>query len=93
MCSRWPGRWKACWPGVPEPAVDPRLARRRFERAAASYAGASRLESEIGARMLERLDYVKLAPRRVLDAGSGPQRDARLLVKRYRGAEILALDF
>ncbi len=73
--------------------MDARLARRRFERAAAGYAKASRLESEIGARMLERLDYVKLAPRRVLDAGSGPQRDARLLAKRYRGAEILALDF
>ena len=72
------GRWKASSRTVPEPAVvDARLARRRFERAAASYAGASRLEAEIGARMLERLDYVKLAPRRVLDAGSGPGRDAR----------------
>ena len=43
--------------------------------------------------MLERLDYVKLAPRRVLDAGSGPQREARLLARRYRGAEVIALDF
>jgi malonyl-CoA O-methyltransferase len=71
--------------------VDARLARRRFERAAATYASASRLEAEIGARMLERLDYVKLAPRRVLDAGSGPPQ--RSLGKRYPGAEILALDF
>jgi len=77
---------------VPEPAaVDARLARRRFERAAKSYAGASRLESEIGARMLERLDYMKLAPRRVLDAGSGPPQ--RLLGKRYPQAEVIALDF
>ncbi len=76
---------------MPDPVVDARLARRRFERAAGSYARASRLESEIGARMLERLDYVKLAPRRVLDAGSGPE--ARLLAKRYRGAQVLALDF
>jgi malonyl-CoA O-methyltransferase len=30
---------------------------RHFERAAGSYAKASRLEAEIGARMLERLDY------------------------------------
>jgi malonyl-CoA O-methyltransferase len=72
--------------------IDARLARRRFERAAAGYAEASRLESEIGARMLERLDYVKLAPRRVLDAGSGPLRDARKLARRYRGAEVFALD-
>ncbi len=43
--------------------------------------------------MLERLNYVKIAPRRVLDAGSGPARDARALAKRYRKADVLALDF
>ena len=43
--------------------------------------------------MLERLDYVKLAPLRVLDAGSGPQREARRLARRYRAADVLALDF
>ena len=73
------------------PLVDARIARRRFERAAATYSQAARLEEEIGARMLERLDYVKLAPRRVLDAGSGPPQ--RALGKRYPGAEIVALDF
>ena len=81
---------------MPNPAVaaiDPRLARRRFERAAATYAGASRLEQEIGARMLERLDYMKRVPRRVLDAGSGPGRDARLLARRYPDAQVLAVDF
>jgi malonyl-CoA O-methyltransferase len=79
---------------VPDPAaVDARLARRRFERAAASYAGASRLEAEIGARMLERLDYMKLSPRRILDAGSGPGRDGGPLAKRYPQAQVIALDF
>jgi malonyl-CoA O-methyltransferase len=78
---------------VPESGVDGRAARRRFERAAQTYAGASRLETEIGARMLERLDYVKLAPRRVLDAGSGPGRDVRGLAKRFPQAQVIALDF
>src|SRR6187402_1754694 len=41
--------------------------------------------------MLERLDYMKLAPGRVLDAGSGPPQ--RVLGKRYPKAEIVALDF
>lgn len=41
--------------------------------------------------MLERLDYIKLAPRRVLDAGSGPPR--RDLGKRYPRASVFALDF
>jgi malonyl-CoA O-methyltransferase len=72
-------------------AIDRRAARRRFERAAHSYARFSRLESEVAARMLERLDYVRLAPRRILDAGSGPPR--RDLRKRYPRAVAIALDF
>ena len=43
--------------------------------------------------MLDRLDYVRLAPRRVLDAGCGPGRDARALAMRYRASEVVALDF
>ena len=43
--------------------------------------------------MLERLDYVKLAPRRVLDAGSGPARDAKALMRRYPRAQYLAVDY
>ena len=41
--------------------------------------------------MLERLDLVKLAPRRVLDAGSGPPQ--RTLIKRYPGKLVIAVDF
>jgi malonyl-CoA O-methyltransferase len=76
---------------VPDAGLNSRIARRHFERAAGSYAKASRLEAEIGARMLERLDYVKLVPRRVLDAGSGPPQ--RVLGKRYPAAEVIAFDF
>ena len=43
--------------------------------------------------MLERLDYVRLAPRTVLDAGSGPLREARLLARRYPAARVVATDF
>ena len=74
-------------------ALDVRAARRRFERAAAEYEGAARLESEVGARLRERLDYVKVAPRRVLDAGSGPGREALALAKRFPGKEVIALDY
>jgi len=76
---------------APSPGIDRRAARRRFERAARTYAAASRLEAEVSARMLERLDYVRLAPRRVLDAGSGPPR--RELATRYPQASVVALDF
>jgi malonyl-CoA O-methyltransferase len=73
------------------PRIDARAARRRFERAAGTYEKSSPLESEVAARMLERLDYVKIAPRLILDAASGPPR--RTLAKRYRTAEVVALDF
>jgi malonyl-CoA O-methyltransferase len=73
------------------PEIDRRAARRRFERAAPTYTEAARLEAEVAARMLERLDYMKLAPRRILDAASGPP--GRALAKRYAGAQVLALDF
>jgi malonyl-CoA O-methyltransferase len=76
---------------APFPAPDRRTARRRFERAASTYTAASRLEAEVGGRMLERLDYVKLAPRCILDAGSGPPQ--RVLAKRYPKSEVVALDF
>ena len=43
--------------------------------------------------MLERLDYVRVAPRRILDAGAGTAREARRLAARYRDASLIALDF
>ena len=73
--------------------IDRRAARRRFGRAAAGYEAAARLETEVGARLRERLDYVKIAPRRILDAGSGPGREARSLASRYREADVVALDY
>ena len=71
--------------------IDRTSARRRFERAAATYAKPPASKARSRARMLERLDYVKLAPRRILDAASGPPR--RALGKRYPGARVIALDF
>ncbi|MDH4094824.1 MAG: methyltransferase domain-containing protein [Betaproteobacteria bacterium] len=73
--------------------IDARAARRRFDRAAAGYLGAARLELEVGERMLERLDYVRLAPACILDAGCGPAPQAEALARRYPGARLLALDF
>ncbi len=73
--------------------IDARAARRRFDRAAATYRGAARIETEVGTRMLERLDYVRVAPARILDAGSGPAPQAAALGRRYPKARLVALDF
>ena len=72
--------------------VDKRQVRRAFERAAASYDAAAVLQREVVDRMLERLDYIKQAPARILDAGAGTGYGTRLLSNRYPKAQIVALD-
>jgi malonyl-CoA O-methyltransferase len=73
-------------------SLDWRLIRRRFDRAALCYDRAAVLQREAGARMLERLDLVKLQPRRVLDAGSGTGALRDALRGRYPGAALVELD-
>ena len=66
--------------------------RRNADRAAQGYLEAATLEQEVGRRMLERLEYVKLAPKRILDAGSGPSPQSSALTQRYRDATLVPLD-
>jgi malonyl-CoA O-methyltransferase len=73
--------------------VDARQARRAFERAARRGADPATLQREVEGRMLERLDLVRLVPKRVLDAGCGPGRGLRLLRGRYPGADLVGVDF
>ncbi len=78
---------------IPLTRIDRRAARRRFDRAARGYDAAAKLEAEIGTRMLERLDYVRIAPERILDAGAGPAPQAAALARRYPAAGFYAVDF
>jgi malonyl-CoA O-methyltransferase len=78
---------------APDPRdVDPRAVRRAFGRAASTYDAAAALQREIGARMAQRLDYVKLAPALVLDAGCGTGEAIGELGIRYPSARVVALD-
>lgn len=72
--------------------IDKHRVRRAFSRAARDYDAAAVLQREVCQRMLERLDYIKLQPARVLDIGSGTGWGTRQLGERYPGAEITALD-
>jgi malonyl-CoA O-methyltransferase len=76
----------------PDYVTDKRIVRRSFDRAAGTYDGSAVLQKEVGERMLSRLDYVKVEPQRILDAGSGTGRGARDLQKRYPDAVLLELD-
>jgi malonyl-CoA O-methyltransferase len=72
--------------------VDPRAVRRAFGRAAATYDTAAVLQREVSARMAARLDYVKVAPAAILDAGCGTGEAVGELAARYPGARVVALD-
>ncbi|MGH8678878.1 MAG: malonyl-ACP O-methyltransferase BioC [Burkholderiales bacterium] len=72
--------------------LDKRQLRRAFERAAHSYDSAAALQREVCGRMVERLSLVKLAPQRVLDAGSGTGYAANSLLKKFPRAQLIELD-
>ena len=73
-------------------ALDKRLVRRSFERAAATYDVAAVLQDEVCRRMLARLDYIKLEPGVILDAGSGTGNALAGLLARHPRARVVALD-
>jgi malonyl-CoA O-methyltransferase len=73
--------------------IDKRRARRNFEQAAGSYDSAAVLQREIADRLIERLDYVRLEPRRILDLGAGTGYAVDAMHRRYRKARVVALDF
>ncbi|HEX6065819.1 MAG TPA: methyltransferase domain-containing protein, partial [Longimicrobiales bacterium] len=72
--------------------LDRRALRQAFERAAATYDTAAVLQNEVCARMLARLEYIKLQPDAILDAGSGTGNAHAGLIRRYRGAKLVATD-
>jgi len=75
-----------------ESRLDKRLLRRAFDKAAAGYDAAAVLQHEVCARMLSRLDVVKLVPTLILDAGCGTGNAIPGLRGRYPHAAICALD-
>ena len=65
---------------------------RNFNFAAATYDQTAVLQKAVAESLLERLDYMKIAPTTILDLGSGTGRAAMKLAQRYSKAKILHMD-
>lgn len=63
-----------------------------FSKQASVYEKNAKAQNEIGRRLFERLDYLKMQPRFVLDLGCGAGQFTDLLKKRYPQAQIVGLD-
>jgi malonyl-CoA O-methyltransferase len=72
--------------------IDKAQLRRSFDKAAATYDQAAVLQREVGDRMLERLQYIKIAPEMLLDAGCGTGYGTRQLLAQYPGTDLIAFD-
>lgn len=72
--------------------LDRAAVRRAFDRAAASYDAHAVLQREVCDRLLERLDFMKLTPQRVLDLGAGTGYGMQHLHTRYPAAGLIGLD-
>lgn len=66
--------------------------RRHFERAATSYAEHARLQQIVATHLLERFDYIRITPERILDLGCGSGQISLPLQARYPQALLCALD-
>jgi malonyl-CoA O-methyltransferase len=77
----------------PAPGLDRRAVRASFERAATRYDAFAALQDAVRANLAERLDLVRLAPARMLDAGCGTGGAQRLLFGRFPKAALVAVDF
>ncbi len=65
---------------------------RSFANAAHSYDAHAVLQREIGTRLLDHLNFIKLQPKRILDIGCGTGFLTRALQKRYPKADVYGLD-
>ncbi len=73
--------------------LDKALVQRSFSKAAATYEASAGLQKQVLTEMLERLEFIRLEPRRVLDVGCGTGMALRELERRYRKAQVLGVDF
>ena len=76
------------------PRIPARVAtvRRQFDARAARFAASAALPREIARRMVERLQYIRLQPHRILDVGCGAAETRAPLSAQYPRADWIGVD-
>jgi len=64
----------------------------QFNKAASTYDQAAIMQQEVGQRVIERLDFIRVKPNQILDLGAGSGYCTQLLRLRYPKATVHALD-
>lgn len=72
--------------------LDRTAVRRAFDAASGGYDASAALQQEVGARLLDRLEFVSVNPQVILDAGCGTGRNALALIRRYARCMVVGLD-
>lgn len=72
--------------------LDKRRVRHAFDESAASYDDFAVLQREVGRRLLERLELLRVKPAAIVDIGAGTGHATGALLRRYRGSHVVALD-
>jgi malonyl-CoA O-methyltransferase len=73
--------------------IDKQQARASFSRAAERYDEVAVLQRETGQRLIDRMDMIKFQPTVILDLGAGTGVATAALAKKFKKAQIYALDF
>jgi malonyl-CoA O-methyltransferase len=66
--------------------------RRQFDLRAPRFRASAELPREVGRRLIERLQYIRLAPHRILDVGCGTAETRAPLLAQYPRADWIGLD-
>lgn len=79
---------------VDPPRIPARIdtVRRQFDRRAARFERHDVIVREVGRRLIERLQFIRLDPRRIVDVGCGAGRTREALLVRYPRADWLGVD-
>jgi len=73
--------------------LDKNAIRLSFDRAASSYDDYAVLQREIESRLLERIEFQRHEPDRILDLGCGTGSASRTLAGQFPQAGVIALDW